>query len=311
MSKLSDVWVFSGKMNRMAELVAGAAAVGEKITAIVIGSAADARTAITYGATAAFVIPKQDELIYEDYVPTVAKIVRDSGNAGMVFIPAGKRGKCLAAKLGAALNGAVVNEAMTISTDDGIIVSHMVYGGLAIGREKINTPVVVLTIAGGTFQPLAVDALRSGEIKVAPFVAPPRLIKLLKRIAQPEDTGDLGSAKRVVGVGRGFAKKEDIALAEELAHAIGGEVGCSGPVAEAQGWMERKRYIGVSGVMLKSDAYFAIGVSGQIQHMVGASGAKIIIAVNKDKNAPIFSSADYGIVGDLYKVIPAVIAALK
>ena len=75
--------------------------------------------------------------------------------------------------------------------------------------------------------------------------------------------------------------------------------------------MERERYIGVSGVMLKADLYFALGVSGQIQHMVGANASKLIVAVNKDKNAPIFQCADYGLVGDLHKVIPALTEALK
>ncbi|HAL6189404.1 TPA: hypothetical protein H6T47_000258 [Escherichia coli] len=89
------------------------------------------------------------------------------------------------------------------------------------------------------------------------------------------------------------------------------EVGCSRPIAEGENWMERERYIGVSGVLLKSDLYLTLGISGQIQHMVGGNGAKVIVAINKDKNAPIFNYADYGLVGDIYKVVPALISQLS
>ena len=120
----------------------------------------------------------------------------------------------------------------------------------------------------------------------------------------------MNRAKKVITVGRGFSKKEDLVLAESLAQALDAEIGCTRPIAEGEGWMPHERYIGISGVMLKADLYVALGVSGQIQHMVGANGSKIIIAVNKDKNAPVFKSADVGIVGDINKVIPALVAGL-
>ena len=100
-------------------------------------------------------------------------------------------------------------------------------------------------------------------------------------------------------------------MIRELAGVLGAEVGCSRPIAEGENWMERERYIGVSGVQLKSDLYLMLGISGQIQHMVGGNGAKVIIAVNKDKNAPIFNYADYGLVGDIYKVVPELTKLLK
>jgi electron transfer flavoprotein alpha subunit len=100
-------------------------------------------------------------------------------------------------------------------------------------------------------------------------------------------------------------------MAADLGAALGAELGCSRPIAETEKWMERERYIGVSGVMLKPEIYLALGISGQIQHMVGALGSQTILAVNKDKNAPIFQYVDYGIVGDLNKVVPALINAFK
>ena len=121
---------------------------------------------------------------------------------------------------------------------------------------------------------------------------------------------DLSKAKRVVGVGRGLAAQDDLKMVHELAAVLNAEVGCSRPIAEGENWMERERYIGVSGVLLKSDLYLTLGISGQIQHMVGANASQTIFAINKDKNAPISQYADYGIVGDAVKILPALTAAL-
>lgn len=116
---------------------------------------------------------------------------------------------------------------------------------------------------------------------------------------------ELDKARLVVSVGRGIGSQENIAIAKTLADAIGAEIACSRPVAENEKWMEHERYVGISNLMLKPELYLAVGISGQIQHMVGANGAQTIVAINKDKNAPIFQFADYGIVGDLFKILPA------
>jgi electron transfer flavoprotein alpha subunit len=108
----------------------------------------------------------------------------------------------------------------------------------------------------------------------------------------------------VVGVGRGFAAEADLDLARTLAVKLGAELACSRPIAEGVDWMPAERYLGVSGATIKPDLYLAVGISGQVQHLVGVNGAKVIVAVNKDKNAPIFASADFGVVGDLYQVLP-------
>lgn len=132
-----------------------------------------------------------------------------------------------------------------------------------------------------------------------------------ERRAKSVSSVDLSKAKRVVGVGRGLVAQNDLEMVRQLASVLGAEVGCSRPIAEGENWMERERYIGVSGVLLKSDLYLTLGISGQIQHMVGGNGAKVIVAINKDKKAPIFNYADYGLVGDIYKVVPALIEHLS
>ncbi|MEG0324382.1 MAG: FAD-binding protein, partial [Raoultibacter sp.] len=135
--------------------------------------------------------------------------------------------------------------------------------------------------------------------------------KLVERKPRTVEAVNLTAARRVVSVGRGIQNKEDLALIDSLAAVLEAEVGCTRPIAEGQDWMSRERYIGVSGVMLKPDLFVTVGVSGQVQHMVGAAGAKTIIAINKDKNAPVFKQVDYGIVGDLYEVVPKIVETMK
>ncbi len=122
---------------------------------------------------------------------------------------------------------------------------------------------------------------------------------------------NLGAARTVVAVGRGLKAREDVALLDELAGAMGGELACSRPLAEGVDWLPKERYIGISGQHIAPELYVAVGISGQLQHMVGVREAGVIVAVNNDKNAPVFGQCDYGVVGDLYQVVPALTAALK
>ena len=121
---------------------------------------------------------------------------------------------------------------------------------------------------------------------------------------------DLSQAEVVVGVGRGIGGDEHLELVRELAAALGGELGASRPVVD-NGWLERERQIGSSGQTVSPKLYLAVGISGAIQHLVGMKGSQVIAAINKDASAPIFGVADYGIVGDLHEVVPALTAAIK
>ncbi|MFB3854291.1 MAG: electron transfer flavoprotein subunit alpha/FixB family protein [Vicinamibacterales bacterium] len=121
---------------------------------------------------------------------------------------------------------------------------------------------------------------------------------------------DLSQAERIVAVGRGIKAKENLDLAMKLAEALGAEVGASRPICDA-GWLPMERQIGSSGQTVAPKLYFALGISGAIQHLVGMKGARTIVAVNKDPDAPIFEVADFGIVGDIFEVVPAVIQELN
>lgn len=113
-----------------------------------------------------------------------------------------------------------------------------------------------------------------------------------------------------MGVGRGLKCKEDLALIEQLANAIGGEVGCTRPLAEELHWLPESSCIGLSGAQVKPDLYLALGISGQVQHVTGCRNARVIVAVNRDPKAPIFGTADFGVVGDLYDFIPLFLSAV-
>jgi len=122
---------------------------------------------------------------------------------------------------------------------------------------------------------------------------------------------DVTQARVVVSAGRGFEKKEDLALARALADALGGELGATRPLTEELHWLPENLCIGLSGVQVKPDLFLAVGVSGQIQHVTGFRNAKVIAAVNKDEKAPIFEVSDLGIVGDLYEVVPRLLDAIR
>ncbi|EMB4689741.1 TPA: electron transfer flavoprotein subunit alpha [Citrobacter freundii] len=311
MSQLTHVWVFSDNVERYAELMAGARQWGQQVYAIVQGSEQAARVK-PLGADGVIVLAKTSELQrIENYAETLAAQIREKGN-GLLLMAATKRCKALGARLSIQLDAAMVNDATAVSVDDNaLFAEHRMYGGLAFGKEKLNSPLAIITLAPGVLEPVAANPAHDCPVVTAEWVAPQQEILCQERRAKSLSSVDLSKAKRVVGVGRGLAAQDDLNMVRELAAVLGAEVGCSRPIAEGENWMERERYIGVSGVLLKSELYLTLGISGQIQHMVGGNGAKVIVAVNKDKNAPIFNYADYGLVGDIYKVVPALIAQLR
>jgi electron transfer flavoprotein alpha subunit len=144
---------------------------------------------------------------------------------------------------------------------------------------------------------IAIDAAKIRQKPEAPF-------------KEAKQAVDLSQAERIVAVGRGIKSQEHVQLAQQLAQAMGAEIAASRPICDA-GWLPMDRQIGSSGQTVAPKLYVALGISGAIQHLVGMKGARTIVAINKDPEAPIFEIADYGIVGDLFEVVPAMIAELK
>jgi electron transfer flavoprotein alpha subunit len=211
--------------------------------------------------------------------------------------------------LGAAaarLRAAVLTGARSVAIHgDEVVVVNAVFGDIAEETVAVSGPVALL-LDGGPMPPAESTGAPIEEVSV-----PPLGLKVIETRTHGFDAVDLGAAHRVIGVGRGLKAREDLALIEELARAADAEIACSRPVAEGLNWMGKDRYIGSSGARISPRLYVAIGISGQLQHMVGVTGAETIVAVNTDPNAAIFGQVDYGLVGDLYQLVPAITAALK
>ncbi|WP_323086036.1 FAD-binding protein [Providencia alcalifaciens] len=306
MSKLSTVWVLSDMASRLPELIGGAQTLGEHVNVIALD---DAQTTQAFQLGANQVIQlsgKPDDRIIEDYADTVVDVIKQHGDTGLLLLPNTRRGKLLAARLGARLQAAVSNDAATVVIEDNKpVIKHMVYGGLAFGSETLSSSFSIATVATGTFDAASSNASLSGTAQIAQWIEPKQSVVRTSVQQKAGNSVELDKARLVVSVGRGIGSQENIAIAKALADSIGAEIACSRPVAENEKWMEHERYVGISNLMIKPELYLAVGISGQIQHMVGANGAQTIVAINKDKNAPIFQFADYGIVGDLFKILPA------
>ena len=159
--------------------------------------------------------------------------------------------------------------------------------------------------------PLPADSSRNGEIiKAQPKIKPPST-KVLETKPKATKGVKLSEAQVIVSFGRGVRKKEDMAMIESFAEAVGGTIGCSRPIAEDLGWLPEEQYIGLSGQKVSPKLYFACGISGQIQHLTGIRNSRTIVAINNDSKAPIFEFSDYGLVADLYEAIPALTEAIK
>ncbi|AQW85719.1 electron transfer flavoprotein FixB [Campylobacter pinnipediorum subsp. caledonicus] len=309
MSKVSNIWVLGDTLGKIEEIMGGAKNLGEKVTCFVFGSKKDeAKKMFSFGADEVFCSEEDD--IFENFSSTV--IANIENQSGVILMPNTKRCKVMAGILGAKLNAGVSTEVNDIKIVENSAESmKMMYGGLAIATEKINSKIAIVLVNSGTFEQANGNCSNDGEVKELQLAKSNTSIKCINKLPKTASSVDLGKAKKIIAVGRGIAKEEDLEMIKELCAAIGAELGCSRPIAEGEKWMEHERYIGISSVMAKPDVYISIGISGQIQHMVGVKDADKIIVINKDKNAPIFDYADYGIVGDLYKVVPALINSLK
>lgn len=306
---IQSIYVISDQAEALNELCFGAKKLAEKVTAVVFGDQAAAQAAAPCGADAIRYCPV-DECAVEDYAKALAEEIKLSPRA-VALVGNTIRGRCLAGKLGVYLDSAVLTNVSTIEPNgDALVCTRTVYGGAAVRSETFTSAYSVLTASGGVFGDI--DASLPATTDIAALTGKPQGgIKRVARNEKKEGGTNLAAAKRIVDVGRGLAAQEDLVLMHKLASALEAEVGCSRPVAENNKWMPKADYMGVTGVVVKPDLCFAIGVSGQVQHIAGIDKSKVIVAVNKDKNAPIFKHCDFGIVGDLYKVVPALIEKLS
>lgn len=198
MSKMPQIFVFSDKKDRLPEIIAGARALGEDVCAFVVGNAEDAQYAASLGAGAVYAFAPQHGVMLEDYAPSFAAVVAACGKRAMVLLPPSKRGRALAARMGVRLGAAVANEVTKVQIDDAVVVSRMVFGGLASGSEKITSPVCVLTLASGSYEPAVPDASLQAEVKQGAFVPPAVMPKVAGLTPKQGSSVDLCKAKKVL-----------------------------------------------------------------------------------------------------------------
>lgn len=179
------------------------------------------------------------------------------------------------------------------------------YGGKAVLEEESDAK--IFTVAPGISDPSPLDK----ESPVETIQVSGSKISLISSEDKNAGGVDLEKAQIIVSVGRGLGKQDGIAIAEELAKAANGVVAGSRPVCLDYHWLSEDRQVGLSGKKVRPKVYVAVGISGQIQHIAGMRGSKVVVAINKDKTAPIFEECDYGIVADLYQVIPKIVEELK
>jgi len=245
---------------------------------------------------------------------TVAAIVEKlTGDLkpGVVLMTDNDLDRDLAPLLAARLITAAVTDVVALRVDGGkVIVTRPVYGGNALADFTIETEPQIISIRPKAFAPAMIDASQNAEIVELPPTEPSTEVRIIERIARKEEGPKIEEAKIVVGGGRGLGGPEGFTQIKSLADLLGGVVGASRPPCD-QGWWPEHSQIGVTGKIIAPDLYVAVGISGSSQHLSGVSGAKTIVAINKDAEANIFKAAAYGVTGDWKKVVPALIAKVK
>jgi electron transfer flavoprotein alpha subunit len=217
-----------------------------------------------------------------------------------------------APKLAARFGQSLISDVVRIKTEgsDITFVRQLFQGKLNADVRATGRPIFA-SIQAGAYR---ADAITPAAAQVEFHNPPLDASKIRQKPEEPFRESvrevDLGSANIIVSVGRGIKEKENIPMVEELAKAIGGELAASRPICDS-GWLPMERQVGSSGQTVSPKVYIAVGISGAIQHLVGMKGAKTIVAINKDPNAPIFEVADYGICGDLFEVVPALTEEIK
>ena len=286
--------IFADAVEAYEELCSGARALGCEPVALVVGTEDDAARVAAWGARVIFAGGVPEGALYEDCVPVFEQAIRAEQPA-LVLARMSKRTQCVAGRLAVRLEAPVVTDASRLTLDsDGVEASHLVYG------------LALVLVGSGVFD--LDEAPAAGTVERAAVSLEPGAIKLVGRQEKQEEVVDLGAAKRVVCVGRGIQSEANVHLAQEFAARIGGEMACSRPIAEGEGWMAHSRYLGVSGATVKPELYLALGVSGQVQHTVGMTESQFVVSINKDKNAPLMKQCDLGLVADVEKVLPALAA---
>ncbi|MCI7551730.1 MAG: electron transfer flavoprotein subunit alpha/FixB family protein [Actinomycetaceae bacterium] len=297
--------VYSDASPRTAELVTFAQTSGADAEALAL-SPQQATELESCGATT-LLTADIGEATPESCARSIADLVKERG-IDVVVIGTTARGLDLAAQVAGFLGWGYGSDVSNLAYADGTLTyERSLYGGTVISEETIEGNAVI-SVGRGNFAPAsgAVGATEAVEVH------PDERIRIVAREEIPSEGADITSAEHVVSVGMGTPSKDDIQIAQDLADAMNGAVACSRGVAEERDWLPVESYVGISGKVIQPKLYLALGISGQVQHMYGVRDAKMIVAINTDKNSLICTrGSDYYIVGDMLEYAPLIKAEIE
>lgn len=320
MNKVSEhkgVWVFSDVYDLALEMLGKgrelANTLHTELAAVLLGSNVQERAneLIKYGVDKVYLVdnPVLKSFQAEAYLGVLHNLAA-SYHPEILLIGSTKDGKPLAARLATRLDTGCVPDCTRLTVDEKrrLIGERVTYGGNAVAKLTFKSKPQIVTVPSRAFEKPSPQERNGQVVKLDVKIEEPRT-EVVERKPLEISTTRIEEAGVIVSCGRGLDRKEDKALLDELATIMCGQVGCSRPLVEDRKWFSE--WVGLSGHKVKPKLYIACGISGVIQHVAGIRDSKVIVAVNKDPEAPIFEIADYGVVGNLYEILPALKEALK
>jgi electron transfer flavoprotein alpha subunit len=309
-----------GKWNRLSfEALTAGRKIGEArnlpVNATVLGSGVTplANEAANYGVATIFALdhPLLNPYTPEGYTLALHQLIESQAPEAVVF-PHTYQVRDYAPKLAARLGKSLISDVVDVKADGGaVILVRQLFGGKLNSDIHPQREPALASIQAGAFR-AAEPIGPAGAVQQFPVQIDPSQIHSQPEAPYQETARsvDLGAADVIVSVGRGIKERDNLPVVEALAEALGAELAASRPICD-NGWLPMERQVGSSGQTVSPKVYFAIGISGAIQHLVGMKGSKTVVAINKDENAPIFETADYGVVGDLFEVVPALVDEIR
>ena len=291
-------------------------ALGQEVTAVLLGSNIKEKAAALghYGADKVMVAddPKLEPYTTDAYTAVLAELIK-ANDPAVVIMGASVQGKDLAARLAARLEVGMAQDCTAFAIEDGILVAvRPIYAGKAYAKVSYVGSPQIATARPNVMALNEADTSKSAEIvDVAVSLDDSGLkTKVVEVVRDESGKIDLTEADRIVSGGRGMKGPEGFKVLEDLAEVLGASVGASRSAVDA-GWREHTDQVGQTGKVVSPNLYIACGISGAIQHLAGMSTSKVIVAINKDPDAPIFQKSDYGVVDDLFNVVPALTEEVK
>ncbi|MEK6755606.1 MAG: electron transfer flavoprotein subunit alpha/FixB family protein [Bacteroidota bacterium] len=287
---------------------------GGEVIALAVGSGIQSVASMLggYGAQKVLAVEDQRLGLYSStaYARIVAEVAR-AQQVNVVMIPATAMGRDLAPRVAVKLDAGLAVDCTALRLENGeIVATRPVYAGKALTDVRVSSEVKVFALRPNVFTAGADDAQAAPVERVTFQFAEHDFATMVKEIKQSSGKIDVAEADIIVTGGRGLKSSENFQMIEQLAEALGGAIGASRAVVDA-GWRPHEEQVGQTGKTVSPSLYVAVGVSGAIQHLAGMSSSKYIVAINKDKDAPIFQVATYGIVGDALEIVPALTAEVK